>query len=504
MAITRLRRPPVSLLLMWYFGMDAIMAFFNWWFCISVQMRPLSPTSSDLHCFLSVLGFFVFALFSSPMLYYPHYYRDRLRQWDLLVNKPNKRHNKGLRVWRRKTLWGVYTQFLVSLPRFIVEFHLTYTYGWLCILQSMCMFVTFGTVLLGFLAVWAGYLWRMSKLFQKWSLNSMRQEERTAYLEVYKRGTYVMKNDEATGMPWVDGLGFPSFIANPTLFYYFHPDDHHVMKDMGRNGEVAVVGHVDTAEVAEANPNRNLAGLHFVPVIAERDDVPTAIPEGCLSIIGPDAGFELSPAVGRSPGPPEKVKICVLGSGAVGKSAMSIKFIQGRFFEKYDPTIVDTFVKPKEVDGEVVVLEITATSGQDGHTGIFQKADGFLAVYSVADRISYTEVMSMRDDVLAERDYRPCPIVLCGNKSDLPESMRNVTQQEGEDLALSWAGEAAPPVPFFETSARNGANIAEAFHQVVREVRRRRLATAANALILSPNTTFASVPDRSFPVTPAR
>jgi GTPase SAR1 family protein len=32
-------------------------------------------------------------------------------------------------------------------------------------------------------------------------------------------------------------------------------------------------------------------------------------------------------------------KIVVLGSGGVGKSALTIQFIQGSFVEKYDPTI---------------------------------------------------------------------------------------------------------------------------------------------------------------------
>lgn len=34
-------------------------------------------------------------------------------------------------------------------------------------------------------------------------------------------------------------------------------------------------------------------------------------------------------------------KIVVLGSGGVGKSALTVQFVQGIFVEKYDPTVSD-------------------------------------------------------------------------------------------------------------------------------------------------------------------
>ena len=35
----------------------------------------------------------------------------------------------------------------------------------------------------------------------------------------------------------------------------------------------------------------------------------------------------------------------VLGSGGVGKSALTVQFVSGRFMEKYDPTIEDFYRK---------------------------------------------------------------------------------------------------------------------------------------------------------------
>ena len=43
-------------------------------------------------------------------------------------------------------------------------------------------------------------------------------------------------------------------------------------------------------------------------------------------------------------------KVVVLGSGGVGKSALTVKFVSGTFMEKYDPTIEDFYRKEITVD----------------------------------------------------------------------------------------------------------------------------------------------------------
>lgn len=47
----------------------------------------------------------------------------------------------------------------------------------------------------------------------------------------------------------------------------------------------------------------------------------------------------------------------------VGKSALTVQFVQGIFVEKYDPTIEDSYRKQVEVDGQQCMLEILDTAG---------------------------------------------------------------------------------------------------------------------------------------------
>jgi len=45
-------------------------------------------------------------------------------------------------------------------------------------------------------------------------------------------------------------------------------------------------------------------------------------------------------------------KLVVVGGGGVGKSALTIRFIQGHFIDDYDPTIEDSYRKQSVVDGK--------------------------------------------------------------------------------------------------------------------------------------------------------
>lgn len=98
--------------------------------------------------------------------------------------------------------------------------------------------------------------------------------------------------------------------------------------------------------------------------------------------------------------------------------------------------------------------------------------DGFVLVYDITDRSSFEDVGPLRSLLEELRKQRHVPLVLVGNKADL-EHARQVATEEGERLAADMA------CAFYECSACAGTagtagTVAEAFHELCREVRRRR------------------------------
>ena len=89
---------------------------------------------------------------------------------------------------------------------------------------------------------------------------------------------------------------------------------------------------------------------------------------------------------------------------------------------------------------------------------------GIILVYSITSRQSFTNIQSFFDGVRHSRGDSYCPIVLIGNKSDLT-SERVVQIVEGEKLAAELhLGH------FFETSAKTGQNVEEAFFDIVTQI----------------------------------
>mmetsp|Transcript_30409 Transcript_30409/g.33973 ORF Transcript_30409/g.33973 Transcript_30409/m.33973 type:complete len:205 (+) Transcript_30409:40-654(+) len=168
-------------------------------------------------------------------------------------------------------------------------------------------------------------------------------------------------------------------------------------------------------------------------------------------------------------------KIIVVGGGAVGKSAITIRYTSGHFVERYDPTIEDSYTKHTQVDENVAVLEILDTAGQEEYNAMrehyLQAGDGFLLVYSITSYPSFKELDNFVELILRVRDQdtlKGMPVVLAGNKCDLIEK-RDVTTVEGKEWAEKWDIK-----NFYEVSAKEVINVNEAFSQIVRLVREER------------------------------
>ncbi|TFY56812.1 hypothetical protein EVG20_g8786 [Dentipellis fragilis] len=162
-------------------------------------------------------------------------------------------------------------------------------------------------------------------------------------------------------------------------------------------------------------------------------------------------------------------KLVVVGGGGVGKSALTIQFIQSHFVDEYDPTIEDSYRKQCVIDDEVALLDVLDTAGQEEYGAMREQymrtGEGFLLVYSITSRNSFEEISTFHQQILRVKDKDSFPVIVVANKCDL-EYERQVGMNEGRDLAKHFG------CRFIETSAKQRINVDEAFSNLVREIRK--------------------------------
>lgn len=161
-------------------------------------------------------------------------------------------------------------------------------------------------------------------------------------------------------------------------------------------------------------------------------------------------------------------KLVVVGAGGVGKSALTIQLIQNHFVEEYDPTIEDSYRKQVVIDGETCLLDILDTAGQEEYSAMrdqyMRTGEGFLCVFAVNNVKSFEDINLYREQIKRVKDADEVPMVLVGNKVDLPS--RQIDPRTAQNFANSVA------IPYVETSAKTRQGVDDAFYDLVREIRK--------------------------------
>jgi Ras-related protein Rap-1B len=163
--------------------------------------------------------------------------------------------------------------------------------------------------------------------------------------------------------------------------------------------------------------------------------------------------------------------VVVLGSGGVGKSALTVQFVQGIFVEKYDPTIEDSYRKQVEVDNQQCMLEILDTAGTEQFTAMrdlyMKNGQGFVLVYSIIAQSTFNDLPDLREQILRVKDCDDVPMVLVGNKCDLNDQ-RVISTEQGEQMASKFGGCA-----FLEASAKTKTNVDDVFYILIRSINKK-------------------------------
>lgn len=158
-------------------------------------------------------------------------------------------------------------------------------------------------------------------------------------------------------------------------------------------------------------------------------------------------------------------KVIVIGDGSVGKTTLLRQYVEHQFESEYIPTVGVNILKEQiEVDGKTVNLMLWDIAGQPQfyllHKVYYNGANGVILMFDLTNSPSFTNVNNWYNELI-KYGLEEVPIIMCGNKSDLKGERKIISP-----MAHSKMEQLGIPA-YFETSAKEGTNVKEAFNKII-------------------------------------
>jgi small GTP-binding protein len=168
-------------------------------------------------------------------------------------------------------------------------------------------------------------------------------------------------------------------------------------------------------------------------------------------------------------------KAVLVGDGAVGKTSIRRNYLGKGFITSHLATIgVDFAQKYVNIDNHTVRLVIWDLAGQTGFERVrkhyYQGCSALILVYSVVDRETFDNLTWWLVEAFKYNNSIP-PTLILGNKIDLRNSdllRHEVSTKEGLEFRDKFVDRLEVSAVFYETSAKTGENVQEAFSDLTR------------------------------------
>ena len=169
---------------------------------------------------------------------------------------------------------------------------------------------------------------------------------------------------------------------------------------------------------------------------------------------------------------PTILSILAMGNSIVGKTALIKRFSTNKFEVAImtvgaECNIVERKVKDKNGDEVNVKIKIWDSPGQERFESIvlssLKNSQGIFLVFDITSRPSFDDLKKWITKVEQAQDPKTFPFIIIANKIDLKEKSE-VSSEEAQAFANKYN------LPLFETSAKSGQGVEEAFQTLIQKV----------------------------------
>jgi len=155
-----------------------------------------------------------------------------------------------------------------------------------------------------------------------------------------------------------------------------------------------------------------------------------------------------------------------VGSSAVGKTSLILRYTTGKFREYYTPTLgADFSIKTMQFDQSKVKLQIWDLGSQDFleavRSGYYQGARGIIYMYDVTRPETMEELWNWKKE--ADKHVKGAVNLVVANKTDLATE-RQVTSKEGEKFAKRFLAD------YHETSVKLNDGVDDTFTTIAKKI----------------------------------